>query len=447
VSENNLKEFTKKIAGREKPENNHAASFLSIKMNSNIVKIGIEGLDIGMFVTDLDRPWKETSFLFQGMKVTSREELQELQALCSHVYVDTSRGLTPAPEFWRFHEDVDPKRRASLRGKADFLPNELSNLRQVTYENSTKLEDEIKVAEKGYDSIKSNFELIQRDLQKGKNIDIDSVKQSVEIMVESILRNPSAFMLVKKLRDRDEYSYSHALGTSVWCATLGRHLGLERIDIDSLALGGMLLDIGKNKVPPELVSKKEPLNPQEMELMRNHVDMGVRLLVGNDEIPHEVFRMVATHHERADGSGYPLGLMNNEISVFGRIAGLADSYDAMTTQKSYRPNTLSPHDAINELHSLKSTKFQPELVEQFIQAVGLYPSGSLVELNTGEVAVIIEINSMRRLRPTIMVLLDEKKRPYEDFRLVDLSESEENLQVVNSLPMNAYGINVKELFL
>ncbi len=416
-------------------------------MDKKVVKIGVDALDVGMYVTELDRPWMETPFLLEGLLISSHEEVTQLQALCSHVYVDTERGTTPAPQFWNFGEDIDPKEQNSAHGKAVFGPNEYTDLRKVTYESTAELNSELPVAEKKYDQITTDYKLILEDLKKGKRIDIERVQRGVEVMVDSILSNPSAFVLVKQLRERDEYSYSHALGTSVWCATFGRHLGLERNDIENLALGGMLLDVGKAKLPAELVNKSSELNEKEMELMRSHVDKSVRTLAGNQSIPNEVFRMVATHHERSDGSGYPMGLNNEEIPIFGRIAGIVDSYDAMTTKRPYRTEAFSPHEAINELHSMKGKIFQPELVEQFIQAVGLYPTGSLVELSTGEVAVVIEVNSMRRLRPSIMVLLDSGKKPYDEFKLIDLNEIEEDINVKRSLPPNAHGIKMQELFL
>jgi len=416
-------------------------------MDNKVVRIGVDALDIGMYVTKLDRPWMETPFLLEGLLISSHEEVSQLQALCSHVYVDTERGTTPSPQFWSMSDDIDPKETNSAHGEAVFGPNEYTELRSVTYESTSELNSELPVAEKKYEQITTDYKLILEDLKKGKRIDIERVQQSVEVMVDSILRNPSAFVLVKQLRERAEYSYSHALGTSVWCATFGRHLGLERNDIEGLALGGMLLDVGKVKMPAELINKREALSEDEMELMRSHVDKSVRTLAGNQSIPNEVFRMVATHHERADGSGYPMGLKNEEIPIFGRIAGIVDSYDAMTTKRPYRSDVLSPHEAINELHGMKGKIFQAELVEQFIQAVGLYPTGSLVELSTGEVAVVIEVNSMRRLRPSIMVLLDSDKKPYEEFKLIDLNEIQEDINVNRSLPPNAYGIKMQELFL
>jgi len=156
--------------------------------------------------------------------------------------------------------------------------------------------------------------------------------------------------------------------------------------------------------------------------------------------------MVATHHERADGSGYQLGITNDKIPLFGRIAGIVDSYDAMTTQRVHTEKTLNPHEAITELYNMRGKQFQAELVEQFIQTVGLYPTGSLIELNTGEVGVVTEINDLKRLYPTIVLLLDNNKQPNDDFHTIDLSQAS-GMKVEKGLESGAYGIKMDELFL
>ena len=135
------------------------------------------------------------------------------------------------------------------------------------------------------------------------------------------------------------------------------------------------------------------------------------------------------------------------IPLFGRIAGIVDTYDALTTKRPYVKRHLSPPEEIALLYSYKNTTFQKELIEQFIQTVGLYPSGSLVELSSGEVAVIIEINALRRLRPNIMVLLDENKKPYSEFKAIDLSETYEEIDIKRGLPANSFGIKMDEIFL
>jgi hypothetical protein len=168
-------------------------------------------------------------------------------------------------------------------------------------------------------------------------------------------------------------------------------------------------------------------------------------------LPPRIAEIVATHHERHDGSGYPHGLQKDEIPIFGRIMGIVDSYDAMTSSRPYAPGR-SPHEAINELYRQRGTLFQPELVEQFIQNCGIYPTGTLVELSSGQVAVITEVHSLKRLRPRLMLLLGPDKTPLDRFRELDLGKVDRGedglpLTIKRGLPNGAFGLDPIELFL
>ncbi|MEO5341971.1 MAG: HD domain-containing protein, partial [Gammaproteobacteria bacterium SHHR-1] len=300
----------------------------------------------------------------------------------------------------------------------------------------------------------NTYDGLVADLQQNKDIDLQQVRAGICDMVDSVLRNPSAMMWMVELKRTDDYSYSRALGSSVWCATFGRHLGLEPAAVNQLALGGLLLDIGKTRLPPELLTKRKPLSAKERRLVHRHVNLGVRLLALEGQkqpeqgVDMQVLQMIATHHERADGSGYPQGLSNEQIPIFGRIAGLVDSFDAITSLRPYvQGGPRSAHEAISELYSLRDSRFQAELVEQFIQAVGLYPTGSLVELSSGEVGAVVAVNGLRRLRPKLMMILDSNKQPYPEFHYLDLASESRDLRISRGLPPGAYGIDMHEFFL
>jgi HD-GYP domain-containing protein (c-di-GMP phosphodiesterase class II) len=416
------------------------------------VKTSIEGLKPGMYVTRLNRPWIETPYPLQGLFIKTEKDIELLGRYCSFVYVDTERGSAPLAQYWvtdsetklKLEGEEPPPIRVFGRNK----DNDYEKLRRQFYNISSSFEDEYESAKdikKGVDSV---LKKVLEDLSTGRSLNIDLLKDGVEAVVSSIIRNPSAFALLVQMERQDNYTYTHQLATSVWCAQFGRHLGLERSDINELALGGMLLDIGKMKLPQELLRKKDVITPEEGELIRKHLDYSVRILAKTKAISPVVLRMVATHHERADGSGYPLGIKNDDIPIFGRIAGIIDTYDAMTSKKPYSDVVRSPHEAINELYNSKESIFQSELIEQFIQTVGLYPTGTLVEFESGEVAVVVEVNDLKRLFPTVMLVLDSEKRPLSEFVKVDLSENKGNhTKIKKALPYAAYGIKMGELFL
>jgi HD-GYP domain-containing protein (c-di-GMP phosphodiesterase class II) len=183
------------------------------------------------------------------------------------------------------------------------------------------------------------------------------------------------------------------------------------------------------------------------------VDHGIELLRAAPNVDNRVVTMIATHHERFDGSGYPHKLKGDEIPLVGRIAGIVDCYDAMISERSYaRPK--SAYDAVRELKSLGGIAFPAELVELFIQAVGVFPTGTVVELNTGDVGIVIGQNRFRRLRPEVMLILDAHKRVRDEFTTIDLLTCDENtgkaeptLWITRGLERGAYGIDPKEYFL
>jgi len=424
------------------------------------IKISVNGLQLGMYVSRLDRPWLQTGFSLQGLEIRDPKDIERIRTYCNYVYVDIEKGPAPEPRYWILAGDPspqpsDPKHRGAkkIRKKSD--SDEFHKLRKTTYKTTSRLASEVKVVERVTKKLRGSFDQFILDLRRSRELDLNVVKEGVSAMVDSIVRNPSAMMWVQQVKKLDEYTYSRALGTSVWCATFGRHLGMEKDVIKQLALGGILLDIGKSQISVSLLNKIGPLDEKEKGIMRTHVDLGIRILVGGKyaagakTLPVAVMQMIATHHERANGSGYPQGLDNDQIPILGRIAGIVDTYDALTSKHPYNPQRLqsSPHEAVAKLYGLRDTEFQVELIEQFIQAVGLYPTGSLVELSTGEVGVVVATNGLRRLRPTVMLLLNEQKEPIPEFRHLDLSKVKSGSTVAKGLPADAYGIDMKELFL
>ena len=406
-------------------------------------RISVRGLELGMFVSRLDRPWLETPFLMQGFQVTSDEDLQKLQRMCSHVYVDIQLGKSPDP---RFIELDTTDLVEAAHGRDEFI-----DLRKTQWEVKTDFKTELGHAAIAHDVLQRGIEEVMEDLKNGRELDLDKLRHGVDAMIDSITRNPSAFNWLKEIKRKDDYGYQHALGCSVWAASFGRHLGLEREDLRELALGGLLFDVGKTRLPGALLSKQQRLDADEAKLMQRHVEFGVEVLAKTPGISPAVIEMVATHHERHNGMGYPLGLSGTQIPINGRIIGLIDSYDALRSVRAHASG-LSPHQAVAELYKLRGTLFQAELVEQFIQTCGIYPTGSLVELSNGQVGVVTAVHSLKRLRPSIMLLLDEDKVPLDQFHTIELGEVMQDaggqpLSIKHGLPPRAYGIDPAELFL
>ncbi|TXS89292.1 HD-GYP domain-containing protein [Parahaliea maris] len=402
----------------------------------NIEKVYTVDLEVGMYISSLDRPWLETPFFLQGFQIESSEDIRKLREFCQYVYVDYQKSAKG--------EKLAPRRTVSRPRRA---PQELFGGRRLkAYEDKADWSEEFPRARAAVQDISEGIETVFENVSRGGALDVLRVRKAVEPMIDSISRNPDACIWLARIKQQDQYTYQHSLGASIWAVALGRQLGLPRSDLRSLAIGGVLFDVGKLRVDPELLRADRPLSDEEFQRVREHVQLGLEMIRETGLMNSDVLDMVAYHHERHNGSGYPEGLRGDDIPIFARIAAIVDCYDAITSHRSYARAT-SPAEAIKKLYEWRDVDFQAELVEEFIQAVGIYPAGSLVELSSGEVAVVVSEYRSRRLRPQVMVLLGEDKQPLASPRLIDLvTESQAgsgpNLAIVGSLEPEAYGIDM-----
>ena len=289
-------------------------------------------------------------------------------------------------------------------------------------------------------------------LQSTGGFDIDEIERAINPLVASVMRNKSAMAALLRMRAVDDYTFSHAIANAVWGAILARQLGFPPKDIDQIALACSLIDIGKSGLSPELLAQPQAPSDEQWVLLKSHVDKGLALLADNGVVNRKVVMALETHHERFDGTGYPKGLAANEIPLYGRIAGIVDSYDAMISERPYAV-ARSSYAAVQEMQKQAGVLYQKELVEQFIQAIGVFPVGAIVELNTGEVGVVVAQDSNKRLKPKIVLILEADKQPRNQLVIVDLASQDKgdaatlSWWITREMPKNAYGIDPAKYFL
>lgn len=398
-------------------------------------KIYIEDLKPGMFVCELDRPWLDTPFMLQGLLIQSEEQIETLGKYCEYVYVDplkSSRAVYPVRIPPRPTVPAGaPVARASLPGKP------------TVYENKTSVEEELGEAKPVRNLVSELVGSLREDIRKGKVLDRKKLSDAMAAMVDSIIRNPNALLLLTKLKEKDVLSYGYSIDVAICLLAFGRHLGFSRDNLQLLGLGGLLLDVGKARLSEELLTKRTQLSAEEHKVMKSHVQHGMDILATAQEIPPEVLDMVATHHEREDGSGFPRGLKGDEIGIYGKMAAIVDYYEDLTIDRSYAP-AMPPHAALRLLHQWRDRFFEGFLVDEFIHCIGLYPVGSLVELNTGEVAVVMAGDPRNRLKPKVLLILDPKKKLYPKSIMVDLNAMaavSEPREIRRGLEDGMYGID------
>ncbi len=303
-------------------------------MGNARIKIDAASLVPGMYVAQLDRPWLETPFLFQGFEVREAADVNQLRYYCQHVYVDPARSSIGAAELealLRPKNSVDQlnapqrgERRANLYSQAQrpslarriasliasldpsgTLNDRMSGIR--SYRNRVTIREEAPQARAAYRAAVQTVNAVLEHVEAGRGVDLENVQNAVSPVIESVMRNPDAMVWLVTLQKQDEYSYHHSIASSVWAVVLGRHLGFDSRSLDILAIGGMLLDIGKARLPPELLMKEGDLSTYEINLLRQHVDYSLDMVSKTPGIGREVLDMIEYHHERFDGSGYPKG--------------------------------------------------------------------------------------------------------------------------------------------
>jgi HD-GYP domain-containing protein (c-di-GMP phosphodiesterase class II) len=287
------------------------------------------------------------------------------------------------------------------------------------------------------------------DIKSGRPPDLTVVSELVDELVESLVDNPDALMWVARLREEDITTYNHGIKVALYMVTLGRHIGLPKEELANLGAIGMLADVGKTKLPRALLEKPGMLSPSEFSLVKEHVRLGLEELEKSGSLPPEVVLGIAQHHERLDGTGYPKGLEGDEISLYGRIAAIADCFAALITPRAYA-NPSAPQDALMNLFEWAGSSFHEPLVEQFVQSVGVFPVGSMVELSTGEVAVVVAHNRVRRLEPRVLKLTSIDKvplaTPIECDLLARSDSGDRHSRIIRGLPSGAFGLKLRDYY-
>ena len=383
-------------------------------------------LEPGMFVAELDRPWLETPFALQGFVVRDTSEIVYVSNYVDHVYVDAEyKGRPQSLRLAVAPTAPDPRERLEL--------NEEFQRTRVSFDSAADTLDKV------FDS-----------LRNGHRGDLQAVQKAVNPLIEGVFRNQEAVAALLRLKDSGEYRYHHGVSMAVWAAILGRHIGLHRDELEKLAVGCAMCDVGMTQLPPELLDQAENLTDQQRKIIEAHPIMGAQLVSESKDVDFEILGIIENHHERADGSGYPRRMEGAAIPLLARIAGLVDTYDAMITARPYATARTS-HEATQELLDCKGTLFQEALVEQFVQAIGLFPTGTMVELNTGEVAIVVTQNDTRRLKPEVVIVMNEAKEKLDSLKVIDLTNqqiaAEGERWIARELLPGTYGISSEEYFI
>lgn len=399
----------------------------SVDRETGSTKIHVSELRVGMFVSRLDRDWLETPFLVQGFLIESAQDAQTVAEYADYVWVDEVQPAWSAPQHRAGLQAATPPKK--------------------TYINKVSARHEHGQAITVFRQARQLTRTLLDDIRLGGAIDTEQAKATVRTCVDSILRNPDALLWMTKIRHEDEYTAEHCLNVCILAIAFGRRLGMSETDLEKIGLCGLLHDVGKMRVPLDVLNKPGALTPKEFNMIRAHTVHGRNLLLSTPGVFSSVVDVAYSHHERIDGTGYPRKLPAEKISRFARIIALVDAYDAMTADRCYSasiPTTV----ALKNIYKDRGTHFDEQLALEFIKSIGLYPPGTVVELRNELVGIVLETSQRYRHLPKV-ILIKRGERPLKKEQVVNLVDVERGqlkreFLIKRALKDGSYGISVRE---
>ncbi len=380
-----------------------------------VKKIKSNELKPGMYVSDVNAGWFKHPFMTNSLKL---EDEQMVQTIISHgiaeVFIDTDKGLDVGE-----HAPTIKEVRDKIQHDIDKV---IEFKEKVEIVRKVPIHEELAKARKIKKETIQAVKRVMEDVMSGKEIEKGPVEEVVDNIIDSVIRNQDALVGLGRLRKVDEYTYTHSMGVCVLMVSFGRYLGFDSLLLREVGLGALMHDIGKTKVPFEILNKNGTLSEEEYEIIKNHATYSRDLLSETSGISETAIITAYEHHERIDGTGYPQGLTGDKISEYGRAIAIADVYDAITSDRCYQ-RKIQPTKALRMLYEWSEFHYDSDLVQKFIRCVGVYPVGTLVRMESGLLGVVVNHGEKSMLQPVVRMVFNIKKDSYITFPYdVDLSE-------------------------
>ncbi|WP_228289113.1 HD-GYP domain-containing protein [Marinobacter salinisoli] len=389
----------------------------------------VQDLEVGMYVSDLDRPWHQTPFPIQGFYIRSQDDVRALSSHCKWVMIDVAEIRQPK-EMTESNLPVFG-RSAKRRGREEIQLPPLSIREPVSYSRDVPLDKEIKASRRLLDDAEMALQRLFATIRDGGVADIRPVADIARRMVASVVRQPDALLWLSRIRENDDYVYRHSMNTAVWALVCGRHLGLNETLLNHLGLGCLLSQVGKCFLPQELLEREGHMSADEYAQYREYVARGVAKLA-DCGLSRAVMSVVQNHRERHNGSGFPGGIRGDRIPLLAKVAGIGEFFESLIAPRgAYEP--MTPAKAVAMLYEMRNIEFQEDLVEGFIRAIGIYPTGSLVELTDGRRGIVMSHSPERRLWPRVMVMTDSHHQSLKSAKVIDLARFNEDRDASESL--------------
>jgi HD-GYP domain-containing protein (c-di-GMP phosphodiesterase class II) len=348
----------------------------------------------------------------------------------------------------RFHQ---------LTGKLEQAQVTVFELVQAHEEDEQEFREKAKeAAKRTYSQSVAVTKEVINSVRMGRSPNIKKIKRVVQGIVDQILNEETSLLGLTTIRDYDEYTFTHSVNVCIFSVALGRRLGLSKIQLYDLGLAALFHDIGKSRVPVEVLNKTSGLDDDEWKLMAAHPWFGVLSLFqmrGQQELPYRSMVVAYEHHMKHDLTGYPRSIRPRQMSIFSKIVAVADGFDAATSRRAYQTNPLSPAAVLQEMRDNPRRGMDPVVVKAFVNLLGIYPVGTCVVLDTFELALVHASNPNPELvsRPIVRVVSDEKGNVLHPGHLVDLGLQEPGTDrfartIIKTADPDRYGIRIGDYF-
>nr|WP_298118141.1 HD-GYP domain-containing protein [uncultured Pseudomonas sp.] len=374
-------------------------------------RIAVADLRVGMYIQEFCGTWMDHPFWRNKFLLQSEKDLQRIQVSgIRELWIDASKGLDVGAEI---HSESAEQVEAEVEER-------LSAVVAEPLGAHCALDEEIARASKLCARSKQAVVSMFSDARMGRALEFEQAEELVGEISDSLLRHPNALISLARLKNVDEYTYMHSVAVCALMIALARQLGLDEAQVRDAGLAGMLHDIGKMAVPWALLNKPGKLTDDEFVIMRKHPLAGREILLTGKQANALVLDVCLHHHEKVDGSGYPYRLAGEQISLFARMGAVCDVYDAISSDRPYKKG-WSPAESIHKMAEWKG-HFDDRVFQAFVKVMGIYPTGSLVRLASGRIAVVLDQSPTSLLTPKVKVFFSAKAKMPIPQEVLDLAQ-------------------------
>ncbi|GGC08124.1 HD-GYP domain-containing protein [Pseudoduganella buxea] len=372
-------------------------------------KVDASQLKVGMYIHDLSCDWMAHPFVRNRFEIVSDAEIRKIVgAGIREVVIDAARGLDVA--------DAPTLREAQAALEKEVVHIATAPARPLKTALGQEMQQAVRIRNQAAGLVRN----VMADARLGKAIEIGGVQPVVQNITESILRNPGALLGLLRIKTKDDYTFLHSVSVCALLVAFCHSRGMDDDLIREAGLGALLHDTGKALVPDAILNKPGPLTDAEFDIIRKHPEDGYNILRQSPEVGQIALDITRHHHERRDGTGYPDKLAGDAISELAQMAAIVDVYDAITADRCYHKG-MPAAAALRKMYEWSKFHFDPQLVQQFMRCVGIYPVGTLVLLESGRLGVVVEPHESNLLSPKVNVFFSTRTNVYIKPEMVDLA--------------------------